>query len=169
MGAPAKKRNPLSLKRHLFQHGDTVKMPAQGFLDLFFDAAPHLEYLFQLFELSAKAAFAKAHLTLSERKTLNVAIFSVCMRCFLSLLSWGLLLLQGLGVEVVAGVVNCFHSYFFKILVCLRLFHAVFPDCISPFYVYEFWGIFCIVDFNKNFWLNYFVGCLGRTSLDWAK
>ena len=34
-------------------------MLAQGFLD-FFDAAPHLEYLFQFFELSTKAAFAKA-------------------------------------------------------------------------------------------------------------
>ena len=35
-------------------------MLAQGFLDLFFDAAPHLEYFFQFFELSTKAAFAKA-------------------------------------------------------------------------------------------------------------
>ena len=35
-------------------------MLAQGFLDLFFDAAPHLEYSFQFFELSTKAAFAKA-------------------------------------------------------------------------------------------------------------
>ena len=32
----------------------------QGFSDLFFDAAPHLEYFFQVFELSTKAAFAKA-------------------------------------------------------------------------------------------------------------
>ena len=32
----------------------------QGFLDLFFDAAPHLEYFFQFLELSTKAAFAKA-------------------------------------------------------------------------------------------------------------
>ena len=35
-------------------------MLAQGFLDLFFDAAPLLEYFFQFFELSTKAAFAKA-------------------------------------------------------------------------------------------------------------
>ena len=35
-------------------------MLAQGFLDLFFDAAPHLEYFFQFFDLSTKAAFAKA-------------------------------------------------------------------------------------------------------------
>ena len=35
-------------------------MLAQGFLDLFFDAAPHLEYFFQFFELRTKAAFAKA-------------------------------------------------------------------------------------------------------------
>ena len=61
VGAPALRiRNPLSLKRHLFLHDDRVKMLAQGFLDLFFDAAPHLEYFFQFFELSAKAAFAKA-------------------------------------------------------------------------------------------------------------
>ena len=30
---------------------------AQGFLDLLFDAAPHLEYFFQFLELSTKAAF----------------------------------------------------------------------------------------------------------------
>ena len=34
-------------------------MLAPGFLDLFFDAAPYLEYVFQFFELSTKAAFAK--------------------------------------------------------------------------------------------------------------
>ena len=42
-----RKRNPLSLKRHLFPHGDRVKMLAQGFLDLFFDAAPPSQILFQ--------------------------------------------------------------------------------------------------------------------------
>ena len=60
MVAALAKRNPLSLKRHLFLHGDRAKMLAQGFLDLFFDAAPHLEDFFQFFELSTKAAFAKA-------------------------------------------------------------------------------------------------------------
>ena len=58
-----RKGNPLSLKRHLFLHGDRAKKLAQGFLDLFFDAAPHLEDYFQFFELSClstKAAFAKA-------------------------------------------------------------------------------------------------------------
>ena len=35
-------------------------MLAQGLLDLLFDAAPHLEYFFPIFELSTKAAFAKA-------------------------------------------------------------------------------------------------------------
>ena len=35
-------------------------MLAQGFLDLFSDTAPHLEHFFQFFELSTKAAFAKA-------------------------------------------------------------------------------------------------------------
>ena len=32
------------LERHLFPHGDSVKMLAQGSLDLFFDAGPHPEY-----------------------------------------------------------------------------------------------------------------------------
>ena len=36
------------------------RQKARGFLDLFFDSAPHLEYFFQFFELSTKAAFAKA-------------------------------------------------------------------------------------------------------------
>ena len=49
-----RKRNPLSLKRHLFPHGDRVKMQTQGFLDLS-DAPPNLEYLFQFFELSTKS------------------------------------------------------------------------------------------------------------------
>ena len=35
-------------------------MLAQGFLDLFFDAAHHLEYIFLFLRLSTKAAFAKA-------------------------------------------------------------------------------------------------------------
>ena len=55
-----RKGNPLSLKQHLFLHGNRVKIQIQGILDLFFDAAPHLEYFFQFFELSTKAAFAKA-------------------------------------------------------------------------------------------------------------
>ena len=33
---------------------------AQGFLDLFLDAAPYREHVFQFFELDTKAAFAKA-------------------------------------------------------------------------------------------------------------
>ena len=37
-----------------------LRQRAQAFLDLFFDAAPHLEYFFQFLELSTKAAFAKA-------------------------------------------------------------------------------------------------------------
>ena len=55
-----RKRNPLSLKRHLFLHGNRMKIQTQGFLDLFFDAALHLEYFFQVFELSTKAASPKA-------------------------------------------------------------------------------------------------------------
>ena len=54
------KKLALSLKRHLFPHGDRVKMLARGVLDLLFDAAPHLEYVFQLLKLGTKAAFAKA-------------------------------------------------------------------------------------------------------------
>ena len=42
----------------------------QGFLDLFFDAAPHLEYFFQCLELSTKAAFAKAAFDTLRRKAL---------------------------------------------------------------------------------------------------
>ena len=48
-GCTCEKRNPLSLKRHLFPHGARVKMLAQGFLDLFFDAAPHLGDFFPIF------------------------------------------------------------------------------------------------------------------------
>ena len=48
-GCTWEKKIALSLKRHRFPHGDRVKMPAQAFLDLIFDAAPHLEYLFQFF------------------------------------------------------------------------------------------------------------------------
>ena len=54
----------LSLKRHLFPHSDRVKVLAQGFFfDLFFDAAPHLEY-FSDFWSSA----LQRHLTLSENQ-----------------------------------------------------------------------------------------------------
>ena len=55
-----RKRNPLSLKRHLFLRGDRAKLLAQGFLDFFFDSVPHLEDFFQFSKLSTKAAFAKA-------------------------------------------------------------------------------------------------------------
>ena len=61
----------LSLKRHLFPHCDRVKMLAQGFLDLFIDAALHLEYVFHFFELGTKAASAKAAFdTLRNMQTL---------------------------------------------------------------------------------------------------
>ena len=55
-----RKGNPLSLRRHLFLHGNRVKIQTQGFLDLFFDAVPHLEYFFPFFECSTKAASPKA-------------------------------------------------------------------------------------------------------------
>ena len=54
-----RKENALSLlEQHLFPRGDRVKMLAHGFLDLFFDAAPRVEYIFQFFELSIKALVA---------------------------------------------------------------------------------------------------------------
>ena len=46
-----------------FTKAASVKMLAQGFLDLFFDAARHLKlffFCFQIFDLGTKAAFAKA-------------------------------------------------------------------------------------------------------------
>ena len=54
----------LSLKRHLFPHGGRK---TQGFWIYYSTPPPHLEYYFRFFELSTKAAFAKAALdTLSE-------------------------------------------------------------------------------------------------------
>ena len=49
-------------------------MLAQGFLDLFFDAAPHLEYSLQYFELSTKAAFAKAAFDTLQDKFTQISI-----------------------------------------------------------------------------------------------
>ena len=65
-GCTPEKRNPLSLKRHLFLNGDRVKMLAQGFLDLFFDTAPHLEYFSDFSSSALKRHLLKRHLTLSE-------------------------------------------------------------------------------------------------------
>ena len=46
MGAPSKQIVHSLLKRRLFPHSGRVKLfsQAQGFWDLFFNAAPHLEY-----------------------------------------------------------------------------------------------------------------------------
>ena len=60
MGVHPRKEIALSLKRHPFPHGDMVKMLAKGFLDLFFDAAPHLDFFFRFFGLGTTAAFPKA-------------------------------------------------------------------------------------------------------------
>ena len=65
MGAPAQKGVVLSLKRHLFPHGSSVKIQAQGLLDSVFDAA-QLEYFFQLLSSALKWHFPKRHATLSE-------------------------------------------------------------------------------------------------------
>ena len=57
-------------------------MLAQGFLDLFFDAAPHLEYFFQFVELSTKAAFAKAAFDTLQKMAFLEAAF-ILQGCFL--------------------------------------------------------------------------------------
>ena len=49
-------------------------MLAQGFVDLFFDAAPHLEYIFQFFELNTKAAFAKAAFDTLRKVTFGLPV-----------------------------------------------------------------------------------------------
>ena len=59
MGGCTCEKNVLSLQRHLFPHSDRVETLAQCFF-------PISNSFFQVFELSTKAAFAKAALTLSE-------------------------------------------------------------------------------------------------------
>ena len=59
VGAPAKNKSAFAKAASIPARRQS-EMLAQGFLELFFDAAPHLEYFFQFFELSTKAAFAKA-------------------------------------------------------------------------------------------------------------
>ena len=61
-------------------------MLAQGFLDLFFDTAPHLEHLFLFFELSTKAAFATA--AFAEEKKAYTACSSA--ELFFAEKKWGL-------------------------------------------------------------------------------
>ena len=56
-GCTREEQIALSLKRHLFPHGGTKP---KAFRIYSLDAAPHLEYFFRFFELSTKAAFAKA-------------------------------------------------------------------------------------------------------------
>ena len=58
-GVHLQKEIVLLQKRHLL-YGDRVKMLANSFLDLCFEAAPDLGYIFQFFELRTNAAFAKA-------------------------------------------------------------------------------------------------------------
>ena len=74
-GLRLRKRNPLSLKRHLFPHGDREKMLTQGFLDLFFDVAPisdiyiYIFFFFFFFQFSSSALkrhLLKRHLTPSD-------------------------------------------------------------------------------------------------------
>ena len=58
-GAPAKKKSVFA-KRHLFLHSERVKMLAQGLFGFVFRRCPPSRIFFQFFELSTKAAFAKA-------------------------------------------------------------------------------------------------------------
>ena len=68
VGAPAKKKIVLSLKRHLgiFPHGGRMQIQAHSFLNLFFDAAPYREYFSNLSSSALKRHLLKRHLTLSE-------------------------------------------------------------------------------------------------------
>ena len=76
MGCTCEKKITRSLKQHLFPlFADTKaasipawrqsEIMAQGFLDLFFDAATHLEYFFQFSSSALKRDLIKRHLTLS--------------------------------------------------------------------------------------------------------
>ena len=78
MGCTCEKKSAPPLKRHLFPHGDRVKILAQGFLDLFVDAAPHLEY-FSNFP-STKVAFAEAAFDTLQICDAKHA-FPVCFDC----------------------------------------------------------------------------------------
>ena len=57
-GCTCEQKITLSLKRHLFPDSNSVKMLAPGFVDLV-DVAP-ISNILPTFELSTKAAFAKA-------------------------------------------------------------------------------------------------------------
>ena len=50
--------------RMVFPYGDNAKMMAQGFLDLFLDAAPHLEHISNFSSSALKRHLLKRHLTL---------------------------------------------------------------------------------------------------------
>ena len=63
-----RRKNPLPLKRHLFPHGDGVKIQVQGLLDLGFDNSPHLEYFSNFSSSTLKRHLLKRRLTLSECK-----------------------------------------------------------------------------------------------------
>ena len=63
-GCTCEKNIVLSLKRHLFPHGDRVKMLAQGSPDLFCDAAPPISNTFSISSGSAlKRHLLKRRLT----------------------------------------------------------------------------------------------------------
>ena len=69
-GAPAKKKSAFTkaASSPARQKSENV---TQGFWDFFFDAAPRLEYVFQLFELSTEASFAKAAFDTLHEKSNN--------------------------------------------------------------------------------------------------
>ena len=51
-------------------------MLAQGFLDVFFGAAPHLEYFSNFLSSALKPQLLKRHLTLSEENLLSKHIWA---------------------------------------------------------------------------------------------
>ena len=65
-GATCEKKIALSLKRHLFPHGNRVKMLAQGFLNLFFDAPPISTFSLKFLSSALKRHLLKRHVALSE-------------------------------------------------------------------------------------------------------
>ena len=66
-GAPAKRQSALSLKRHLFPHGDRVKMLAPGLFAISSSTLPPISNIFSNFSSSAlKRHLLKRRLTLSD-------------------------------------------------------------------------------------------------------
>ena len=68
VGAPANKKSTFTKAASIPARQQTGMYRPEAFLDLFFEAAPHLENNFQFFELSTKTAFAKAAFDTLQKK-----------------------------------------------------------------------------------------------------